>query len=295
MNYVLTTLIAVGALDIVCIAVWAVNEDRVMSGRKPLLATRWSLLEIFLAVQAAVALSIAPVLAVAAFFATGPESGPVRSMDWLHGNPTARYALLATSTISLQLSFLGVTTYLVRSHYKLSWRSVGFPGRLQLWEPAAGVAVGLLLLAIVPAIQMLTERTIESLYGPMMLARLRQLDPTTATGQMISKLALNPFAIMSLLTVTVVLAPICEEALFRGLIGTALRVRFGFLVGVVGSGVIFALAHAPLLALPSYVVLGCALGYAYLRGGSLWVTIFAHATNNLVATSVAVFLGGRSS
>lgn len=52
-------------------------------------------------------------------------------------------------------------------------------------------------------------------------------------------------AIMVMMILGVLLAPICEELLFRGLLLRAITRKYGFVVGTIGSSVLFGLGHAP--------------------------------------------------
>lgn len=100
----------------------------------------------------------------------------------------------------------------------------------------------------------------------------------------------------------VLLAPLYEELLFR-------RVLFGGLwqagypvLGMLLSGLVFALAHeapglngntlgATALLLAVYAGMGMAFAWLYRRTGTLWAPIAAHALNNALALG-ALQLGG---
>ncbi len=86
-----------------------------------------------------------------------------------------------------------------------------------------------------------------------------------------------------------VLTPIGEEFLFRGVIANAL-LRYGPVLGVVGSSAIFALFHGINLALPSAFVVGVIAAEMMRRSGSIWPAVAAHAINNLALPLFAVVL-----
>lgn len=77
----------------------------------------------------------------------------------------------------------------------------------------------------------------------------------------------------------VILAPLCEEPVFRGLIMRG-WLRYGFVAGVVGSGILFGLQHAQLTNLVPLSLVGVVLGIVTFRAGSLWPAILVHATYN---------------
>ena len=87
----------------------------------------------------------------------------------------------------------------------------------------------------------------------------------------------------------VVVAPVVEEFFFRGLFFRALRDRYGFWVGALGSGVLFGLFHAGAGDLAQNVMLqivigsfGVVLAAIYEWRGSLGANIATHAAFNLV-------------
>ena len=84
---------------------------------------------------------------------------------------------------------------------------------------------------------------------------------------------------------------ICEEAIFRGFLFTGLRTRLGAASLVFVTALIFGLFHLSLARIVGTTLLGVALGWLVLRGGSLWPAVLAHALNNTVAISGAWLLG----
>lgn len=85
---------------------------------------------------------------------------------------------------------------------------------------------------------------------------------------------------------TCVIAPICEEILFRGLIFTSLRNWRGPWPAAVLTGLVFGLVHgtsAPAQDLLPLAFLGFALCVLYRMTGSLYPCIAAHALNNSIA------------
>lgn len=88
------------------------------------------------------------------------------------------------------------------------------------------------------------------------------------------------------------LVPIGEEFLFRGVLMRGL-LRYGAVVAVVGSSVVFALFHGVNMALPSALVVGLVAAEAARRSGSVWPAVVIHVINNLAAP-VFVLLGGAA-
>ncbi len=85
---------------------------------------------------------------------------------------------------------------------------------------------------------------------------------------------------------TCVIAPICEELLFRGYIFTALRSWRGTLPAALITGLVFGGVHygsAPTLDLVPLAGLGFGLCFLYRFTGSLYPCMVAHSLNNSVA------------
>lgn len=84
------------------------------------------------------------------------------------------------------------------------------------------------------------------------------------------------------LVMGVIVAPIFEEILFRGMVLSGLK-RFSASFALVFSALVFAFAHLNLYQGISVFGMGLAMGFMYLKSGSLQVPIFIHFVNNLIA------------
>ena len=85
---------------------------------------------------------------------------------------------------------------------------------------------------------------------------------------------------------TCVMAPMCEEFLFRGYMFTALRNWRGTWPAAVITGLIFGLVHIGSAPAPDLILLaglGFGLCLLYRYSGSLYPCFAAHATNNCIA------------
>ena len=110
--------------------------------------------------------------------------------------------------------------------------------------------------------------------------------------------AVNELAQMDMRRVVataVIMAPIVEETLFRGMIFGSLRGKSRFAAYAV-SMILFALVHtwqyavvahsfAPLLSAVLYLPIGFVLAFCYDRTGSIWTPIFFHMFYNALALS----------
>ena len=87
--------------------------------------------------------------------------------------------------------------------------------------------------------------------------------------------------------VLVLVGPFVEEATFRGL-GFSLIVPYGQLLAIVGTGVLFGLAHGLIEALPVLVALGIGLAWIRAKTDSLYPGFLLHALFNGLALAFAV-------
>jgi membrane protease YdiL (CAAX protease family) len=80
----------------------------------------------------------------------------------------------------------------------------------------------------------------------------------------------------------VVIAPIIEELIFRGLILQGLRRNYRPVTAVLVSALLFSLFHLNPWQMPATFVLGVLLGWLMLRTNSILLAILGHAINNLM-------------
>mgnify|MGYP001032893663 CR=1 FL=1 len=88
--------------------------------------------------------------------------------------------------------------------------------------------------------------------------------------------------VWSLLTL-VVMAPLFEEVIFRGVLLESARARYGVVAGWLISSLIFGVVHIYPAVMVNAIIMGLILGFVYIRTASLWPAIILHAFNNGVA------------
>lgn len=74
----------------------------------------------------------------------------------------------------------------------------------------------------------------------------------------------------------VLVAPICEEIVFRGYLYGASKRFVGPWVACICSALVFSCAHASLAALLPLFAFGCLLAFIYQKSGSIWAPMAVH-------------------
>ena len=85
-----------------------------------------------------------------------------------------------------------------------------------------------------------------------------------------------------------VLAPLLEEAFFRGFVYRVLRERLGVTGAVIVSAAIFSLVHLSFQTVLPLFALGCILALAYEWTGSLVPSIVLHSLNNAISMALVL-------
>ena len=90
-----------------------------------------------------------------------------------------------------------------------------------------------------------------------------------------------------------VLAPFCEESLFRGFLYSSLRRKFSFLPCALTTAVLFAGAHMDPGGFGPLFALGLVFAYVVERTKSTLPTMVAHGLWNGIEFTVALLLFGN--
>lgn len=86
---------------------------------------------------------------------------------------------------------------------------------------------------------------------------------------------------------TIVVAPIYEEIVFRGIILKGMAKKINPTIAILVSAFLFSLVHMNIPKGINAFLLGIVIGVIYLRRGSIYLSIFAHFINNIMALSVS--------
>ncbi|MHB8682428.1 MAG: CPBP family intramembrane glutamic endopeptidase [Acidimicrobiales bacterium] len=205
-------------------------------------------------------------------------TGHLRDISTLASRTVPPAWVVVSGLVGLWIGFLGAVVVAsrtmgtgdVRRDMGLSFRPVDL-----VLGPAIGLAGQLVLL---PLLYLPLEPVI-----PHLNQRLSQPAKHLTGGFPGADLAL-------IAALTVLVVPVVEELVFRGLfLRGALRLfrgagaRLGPALAVLATGVVFALAHLEALETLGLGAFGAVLAYVAYRAGRLGPCILAHATFNLVA------------
>ncbi len=133
-----------------------------------------------------------------------------------------------------------------------------------------GVASAWLHLLANGAVLLVLFGALARFHQPALERFLRQSEQSFEFGQ-------SPLAMQAV--IVVLLAPLAEELLFRGVLLHRFGRRMGLGRGIVVSSALFGVLHMNPVAITVFGVLLCVL---HVRSRSLWATTLAHAINNAV-------------
>lgn len=124
----------------------------------------------------------------------------------------------------------------------------------------------------------------------LVVATLLDAEEHPQSDMLLDQMALGPLAVTVVLTVVVV--PIVEELIFRGILLSALlergprdpaRRRWA---AIIASSLIFGLIHIDPQLIGGTAVLGFAAAVLRMKSGSLWPAILLHQLNNALASVI---------
>jgi uncharacterized protein len=192
--------------------------------------------------------------------------------------------LLITAVADVVMA--GVLLLWLRSRHPGWPRIVGWPSpAARLREFAVGVGWGLLLEIVVVVTGALVAWVLEAITG-----RTVEAPEQVSSG-------LRGWGVVMLVALAVVIAPVVEEFVFRGLLFRSIADRHGFWLGAIASAVPFGLTHVAVGAAVdlwalriTLMVVGVVLAWIHWRRRNLLANIAAHATFN--AIGVVLILSG---
>jgi membrane protease YdiL (CAAX protease family) len=203
------------------------------------------------------------------------------------GEAPSPFISLLLGHLFFQVAGLGAVHLFLRWHNR-SWREgFGLNAYPAARAIAFGVALALVMLPLGYGLQEVSARCL-TLLGIKVDAQ--------ATVKLLVESTTWPVRVY-LAVFAVVVAPVVEECLFRGILFVVFRDAGWPRLALYGTAVAFGVMHSNLAALVPLTVFGLLLAWLYERTGSLLAPIAAHASFNLIPFLLVSFgLGvGRGS
>ena len=192
--------------------------------------------------------------------------------------PTISQTLLLTTLEGVAL-ILGIYLFGLRRN-KRTWTDVGLRSTNWIWVIISSV----ITIIIIPIASLVTIIVIFISGQPLENPQLDFLLPEGLS-------ALSAFLMIILAGI---IAPFGEELLFRGVLYTFIRERWGIWVGVFASALIFGLIHGDLAVGLTAFILGIVTALVFEYSKSLWTAVIVHAINNslkIVLLYLLILLG----
>lgn len=108
------------------------------------------------------------------------------------------------------------------------------------------------------------------------------------TGLQNHTAALNTFPFIAMLINTIIIAPICEELLFRGIIFGLLRPKLSPFIALLVSSILFGASHFTLLHLIIGTLMGMVFCLVYEASGMILLPIILHSVYNLLSQLITI-------
>ncbi len=190
-------------------------------------------------------------------------------------------AILIIGNIISQLIPVGITLLFLATRMNvldvfglknINWKKIGLTAFLGL----LGIYLGLF------AVSSINTSVLTPLFG--------KREPQMAVKMMLEAKNGNPGFLIGIIFMACIVAPICEEIVFRGYLYGVIK-RFSCpIFAAVFSGIIFAVIHGSLWSLAPLVVVGIGLAFIYEKSGSLAASMLAHFAFNSISTAAMLLI-----
>lgn len=185
---------------------------------------------------------------------------------------------IALISLPVNETIFVVITLLFAKHKGASLKELGLKKpSVRILMIVSVVAVPLLLLGVGISVGE------EMVFGPDLTAELLEK----------SVMPRDPFQLVAMVALSLVLVGPCEELAFRGFVQRGFENSFGKMWGLLVSSVLFGLLHGlnTLYAVVPVFVVGLVLGYVWQRtGGNTTATALMHGVYDAIAIAIAYYL-----
>jgi len=122
--------------------------------------------------------------------------------------------------------------------------------------------------------------SIQNLIGEVNVALDKVLPPPAWFWELFNKIFESDYGIYGAFVKVVIMAPVIEELIFRGIIMHGLMRNYARFTAIWVSALMFALFHLNPWQFPATFILGMVLGLLMLRTRNIFLCILGHAINN---------------
>lgn len=198
--------------------------------------------------------------------------GAVRRFGPELGVSQERFLIFVVSTVSFQGGGL-VLSYWFTSYHRLRWSEfIGLRGPRVTRALLLASSVVVLSLPVILA------------FNEMMRALITRLhsEPEMQPTMQILELSVSPVQRLCFGITAIILAPLVEEILFRGILYRFLQQRGFPTTALFGTALLFGMIHGSVMTLLPLAALAVILALLYDKTGNLLAPIFAHSVFNAV-------------
>ncbi len=200
-----------------------------------------------------------------------PDQGDPITAEF-HGTLRDRIGILLVNLICLQCGIVVLVFLLLRktkSHWRAAFGPIGQPW-FRLWLEPALFGVGFILPAF--GLHYISQTVLAQLGHEPVVQQAVQMVMATE----------HPVEVGLQIVSVVMMAPIAEELLFRGILFNTIKHAGYPLAGMFASAALFALVHGSVALMLPLFVMGFALAWVYEKSGSIIAPIVMHATFNAI-------------
>ncbi len=178
--------------------------------------------------------------------------------------------------ITLSFSIAGMMVTVLSLYVFWRTKVPDFLGTIGLERGATNLGAALL--------RGLAAGAVTALLAWLYLQAIANVELFSALQEEVARLRVDVGGFFWLALTGIVVAPIFEEYIFRGLVYRGLRRSYGPLLSILGSAALFAIVHPPISVIPVFV-LGLAAGWSFERSRHLIAPIAAHMIYNVFVFS----------
>jgi len=194
-------------------------------------------------------------------------------------NPDFQSLFVLTVYLIQTVVTISVIYFFTFRKYKISLKDLGF--KTIKWLDSLKYVIGMWLLTTILLIGI--SEAIFKLFGSEVDGFRQQMDHIEIFGD-------NSFGYITLIFTAFVIAPVIEEAMFRGFILPGLMKHFTPLSSVLITSLLFSVLHFEFLSIIPLFIIGSILGWLYIKQKSIYGCLMFHAINNGIALLAEFFL-----